>query len=69
LTTLAGCPPFNLFRVDFHAWLTAPGDELFKLADAVLCAGGGENAGSAVAAAAYKINACCLAPATHRQVL
>jgi hypothetical protein len=28
------------FRVDFHACLTARGDELFELADAVLCADG-----------------------------
>src|SRR5262249_59157975 len=28
------------FRVDFHACLTARSDELFELADAVLCAGG-----------------------------
>jgi len=28
------------FRVDLHACLTARGDELFELADAVLCAGG-----------------------------
>jgi hypothetical protein len=28
------------FRLDFHACLTARGDELFELADAVLCADG-----------------------------
>jgi len=28
------------FRADFHACLTARGDELLELADAVLCAGG-----------------------------
>jgi hypothetical protein len=28
------------FRVEFHACLTARGDELFELADAVLCADG-----------------------------
>ena len=28
------------FRLDFHACLTARGDELFELSDAVLCAGG-----------------------------
>jgi hypothetical protein len=27
------------FRLDFHQCLTARGDELFELADAVLCAG------------------------------
>ena len=28
------------FRRDFHSCLTARGDEIFELADAVLCAGG-----------------------------
>ena len=39
----AGAGPLAVlsrFRVDFHACLTARGDELFELADAVLCAEG-----------------------------
>jgi DDE superfamily endonuclease len=39
----AGSGPLTVlsrFRLDFHACLTARGDELFELADAVLCADG-----------------------------
>ncbi len=39
----AGAGPLAVlsrFRLDFHECLTARGDELFELADAVLCAGG-----------------------------
>src|SRR5262249_17082000 len=43
LEDAAGVEPLAVlsqFRVDFHACLTARSDELFELADAVLCAGG-----------------------------
>src|SRR5215475_8750825 len=43
LEDAAGVEPLAVlsqFRVDFHACLTAGSDELFELADAVLCAGG-----------------------------
>ena len=33
-------PVLSRFRLDFHACLMARGDELFELADAVLCADG-----------------------------
>ena len=39
----AGAGPLTVlarFRREFHACLTARGDEIFELADAVLCAGG-----------------------------
>ena len=39
----AGAGPravLSRFRLDFHVCLTAQADELFELADAVLCAGG-----------------------------